>query len=98
MRAPLSPRHTPPEMSFPVSRTPRCARIPSARRQRPHEAVIRSSPQTLAPSLDRAEARPLLRAPERTTLQTIAAVATLPMIAVTLGLAWSANHLQHPVA
>jgi len=55
-------------------------------------------PQALAARLERVEARSLLRGPARTTARTIAAVAIVPMVAVTLGLALSANHLQHPVA
>jgi signal transduction histidine kinase len=55
-------------------------------------------PSALAARVERVESRSLLRAPARTTAQMIAAVAIVPMVAVTLALALSANHLQHPVA
>jgi signal transduction histidine kinase len=55
-------------------------------------------PSALAARVERVESRSLLRAPARTTAQMIAAVAIVPMVAVTLALALSANHLQQPVA
>jgi signal transduction histidine kinase len=55
--------------------------------------------QLLTPRLgERIEARALLRAPAGTTAQTIAAVAIVPLVSVTLGLALSRGHLQHPLA
>jgi signal transduction histidine kinase len=55
-------------------------------------------PQALAPGLDRVEPRSLVRPPVSTTLQTIAAAAILPMVAVTLRFALAGEHLQRPVA
>src|SRR3954463_16377154 len=77
----------------------RYARIrPRGRRRAPMNLSSDPPPQALAARLERVEARSLLRGPARTTARTIAAVAIVPMVAVTLGLALSANHLQHPVA
>jgi signal transduction histidine kinase len=55
-------------------------------------------PPPLASTLGDPLARPFLRAPATTTLQKLAAAAIVPMVAVTLWLGFTSDHLEHPVA
>jgi signal transduction histidine kinase len=56
-------------------------------------------PQALAPTLgDGIRTEPLARSAASTRLQTIAALALVPMLAISVGLALTSDHLKSPVA